>query len=57
VKRAAHFIKINDLACGDNAVIPVVARPTVQALNNKLQARISGWDSNLWNIEEWYKDA
>ena len=57
VKRAAHFIKINDLACGDNAVIPVVARPTVQAINSKLQARISGWDSNLWNIEEWYKDA
>jgi peptide/nickel transport system substrate-binding protein len=57
VKRAAHFIKINDLACNDNAVIPVVARPTVQALNNRLQARISGWDSNLWNIEEWYKDA
>jgi peptide/nickel transport system substrate-binding protein len=57
VKRAAHFIKINDLACGDNVIIPVVARPMVQALNNKLQARISGWDSNLWNIEEWYKDA
>jgi peptide/nickel transport system substrate-binding protein len=57
VKRAAHFIKINDLITGDNIIIPVVARPTVQALNNKLQARISGWDSNLWNLEDWYKDA
>jgi peptide/nickel transport system substrate-binding protein len=57
VKRAAHFIKINDLVTGDNIIIGVVARPTVQALNNKLQARISGWDSNLWNLEDWYKDA
>src|ERR1051325_10291959 len=29
VKRAAHFIKINDLACNDHAVVPVVYRPTV----------------------------
>jgi peptide/nickel transport system substrate-binding protein len=57
VKRAAHFIKINDLVIGDNAIIGVVARPTVQAINNKLQARISGWDSNLYNLEDWYKDA
>jgi peptide/nickel transport system substrate-binding protein len=57
VKRAAHFIKINDLVTADNIIIPVVARPTVQAINNKLQARISGWDSNLWNLEDWYKDA
>jgi len=57
VKRAAHFIKINDLVTGDYIIVPVVARPTVQALNNKLQARISGWDSNLYNLEDWYKDA
>jgi peptide/nickel transport system substrate-binding protein len=57
VKRAAHFIKINDLVTGENAIIPVVARPTVQALNSKLQARISGWDSNLYNLEDWYKEA
>jgi peptide/nickel transport system substrate-binding protein len=57
VKRAAHFIKINDLVTGDNIIIPVVARPKVQAINSKLQARMSGWDSNLWNLEEWYKDA
>ena len=58
VKRAAHFIKINDLACNDHAVIPVVYRPTVQALSNKLRGAIaSGWDSNFWDLHNWYKEG
>jgi len=58
VKRAAHFIKINDLACNDHAVIPVVYRPTVQALSNKLRGSYaSGWDSNFWDLHNWYKEA
>ena len=55
VKRAAHFIKINDLACGDHAVIPVVYRPRVQARSNTLAARGSGWDSDFWNLQDWYR--
>ena len=58
VKRAALFIKMNDLACGDHAVIPVVYRPRVQA--SRTQARRShgsGWDSDFWNVQDWYKDA
>jgi peptide/nickel transport system substrate-binding protein len=57
VKRAAHFIKINDLACGDHAVIPVVYRPRVQAISNKLKSRGSGWDSDFWNLQDWYKEG
>jgi peptide/nickel transport system substrate-binding protein len=57
VKRAAHFIRINDLACGEQAVIPVVYRPRVTALSNKLQAPLSGWDNDLWLLSDWYKDA
>jgi len=58
VKRAAHFVKINDLACNDHAVIPVVYRPTVQALSSKLRgAYASGWDSNFWDLHNWYKEA
>src|SRR5256714_2649076 len=57
VKRAAHFIKINDLACNDHAIVPVVYRPTVQALANKLGgATSSGWDSNFWDLHNWYKE-
>jgi peptide/nickel transport system substrate-binding protein len=57
VKRAAYLIKINDLACNDHAVIPVVYRPRVSALNGKLHAQVSGWDSDFGNLKDWYKDA
>jgi peptide/nickel transport system substrate-binding protein len=58
VKRAAHFIKINDLACNDHAVVSVVYRPTVQAVASKLRGAISsGWDSNFWDLQNWYKEA
>ncbi|MBV8840047.1 MAG: peptide ABC transporter substrate-binding protein [Alphaproteobacteria bacterium] len=57
VKRAALLIKVNDLACNDHAVIPVVYRPRVQAVNSKLVARPSGWDSDFWDLPNWYKEA
>jgi len=57
VKRAAMFIKLNDLACNDMAVIPVVYRPRVAAISSKLHASISGWDNDLWALKDWYRDA
>src|SRR5437660_6961360 len=48
VKRAALFIRMNDLVCNDPVVIPVVNRPKVQAVSNKLHAPGSGWDNDLW---------
>ena len=57
VKRTAMFIKLNDLAVGDHAVIPIVMRPTVTAANSKLKASMSGWDNNTWDIQNWFKEA
>ena len=57
VKRAALYIKVNDLACGDQAVIPVVYRPRVSAVGSKLRGHVSGWDSDLGDLKDWYKDA
>jgi peptide/nickel transport system substrate-binding protein len=57
VKRAALFIRMNDLVCGDNAVIPVVYRPRVSGQNSKLVAPLSGWDNDFWNLKDWYKEA
>ncbi len=57
VKRAALFIRMNDLVCNDHPVIPVVNRPKVEALANKLHAPGSGWDNDLWNLKDWYRDA
>jgi ATPase subunit of ABC transporter with duplicated ATPase domains len=56
VKRAALFIKMNDLVCSDNYVIPVVYRPRVSAAVLKLAAPLSGWDNDLWALPHWYKD-
>ncbi len=57
VKRAAMFIKLNDMVVNDQVVIPVVARPGVAAMNEKLVAVMSGWDNNTWDIQDWYKEA
>jgi peptide/nickel transport system substrate-binding protein len=57
VKRAALFIRMNDLACGSQAVIPIVNRPKVSAVSHKLHASISGWDNDLCTLADWYRDA
>jgi peptide/nickel transport system substrate-binding protein len=57
VKRAALFVRMNDLACGDQAVIPVVYRPRVAAISSKLKADISGWDTDMGNLKEWFREA
>ena len=57
VKRAALLIKCNELAVNNQAVIPVVNRPGVVAMNGKLVAEISGWDTNTWDLQNWFKEA
>ena len=57
VKRAALFIRMNDLAIQNRVVIPVVYRPRVAAVSNKLHAPLSGWDNDLWLLKDWYRDA
>lgn len=57
VKRAAMFIKLNDLVCSDAFIQPVVYRPRPSAAVNKLVTQLSGWDNDLWALAHWYKDA
>ena len=57
VKRASMFIKMNDLAVGDHTVIPVVARPRVAGVANRLNAPTSAWDSDMWMLRDWYREA
>jgi peptide/nickel transport system substrate-binding protein len=57
VKRAAMFIAMDDMVIKDVVVIPVVTRPTVAAVGGKLHAPLSGWDSNLYAVQDWYRDA
>ncbi len=56
VKRAAWFIKMNDLVVADY-VLPLLHRAQVSAINGKLEAPASGWDNSLAFLAEWYKQA
>jgi peptide/nickel transport system substrate-binding protein len=57
VRRAALLIKLNELAVNDHVVIPVVARPIVTAVKNKLVVELSGWDNNTWDLPNWYTET
>ena len=57
VKRAALFIRMNDLVSSDGYVQPLVFRPRVSAAAHKLVAPLSGWDVDMWAIAHWYRDA
>src|SRR5919106_280659 len=58
VKRAAMFIRMNDLVIDSVVVIPVLWRSVISAVSNKLKGtEVSGWDSNLWNLANWTREA
>jgi peptide/nickel transport system substrate-binding protein len=57
VKRAAILIKCNEMVVNDQVVIPVVSRPDVAAVKNRLMVDLTGWDSNTWDLGSWYIDA
>ena len=57
VKRAAMFIRMNDLVINDGFIIPVVFRPRVSAANSRLTAHLSGWDNDTWALAHWFKEA
>jgi peptide/nickel transport system substrate-binding protein len=57
VKRAAMFIKMNELVIQNVVVIPVVFRPRVAAVANTLRMEQSGWDSDFWSVQNWYREG
>jgi peptide/nickel transport system substrate-binding protein len=53
-ERATIVKKLNDKLVGDGVVIPLVFRGAVSAFSNRLAGiRMSGWDSELWNVADW----
>jgi peptide/nickel transport system substrate-binding protein len=58
VKRAALFIRMNDLVVQNAVVIPLIWRNWVSGVSHKLKGTdISGWDSSFWNLARWYREA
>ena len=56
-RRAALFIRMNDLVVASGAVIPVVQRARVEAVSRDLQVEISPWFSPLWSLATWHRRA
>jgi peptide/nickel transport system substrate-binding protein len=58
VKRATLFIAMNDLLVNDVVVIPFVWRNEVVAVGHALRGlELTTWDSNLWDLAYWYRQA
>jgi peptide/nickel transport system substrate-binding protein len=57
VKRAALYIRMNDLAIEGRAVIPVINASRVSGIGKKLVAPISGWSLTLGLFQDWYRDT
>ena len=57
IKRAALFIKLNDLTVNDQVQIPVVARLGAAGVAHSLKLELSGWDNNTFDLANWYKEA
>jgi peptide/nickel transport system substrate-binding protein len=57
VKRSAMYIKLNDLVVTDNYILPLLRRPKVSATAGNLKLPVSGWDNDLWQIHNWYRET
>src|SRR5712691_2336728 len=57
VKRAAMYIKLNEMVVGDNYIQPIISRARVAAVKGSVTAHFSGWDNDLWQIASWYRDT
>jgi len=57
VKRAAMFIRMNDIVCNDVAMVPVVYRPSVDGLSRSISAPMTGWDLGLAAVHDWYRES
>jgi len=58
VKRAALFIKMNDMVIQQVVVIPVLWRNGVSAASTRLRGMdLTGWDSTFWRLPYWYRQA
>ncbi len=57
IEARAELIKaMNDILIENGALIPLVFRGSVSAHSNSLGGvDMNGWDSEMWNIQDWYR--
>ena len=54
-KRAALLIKVNEIFCEANVILPILSRKKVVAVANSISHDHSGWDVDTWNLAAWYR--
>ena len=56
-RRAALFVRMNDMVIENNVVIPLVSAKESAAVSNKLRMTLSGWESHLSLLKDWYREG
>jgi peptide/nickel transport system substrate-binding protein len=58
VKRAALFIRMNDLVIQSGILVPIVLRAKAAAISNRLRGvEHNAFDLDFWNLPFWYREA
>lgn len=55
-KRAALLIRVNEIFCDANVILPLIARTRIAAAANNLVLTFSGWDVDTWSLASWYRN-
>lgn len=53
MRRAALFIRLNDLVVGSQYIIPLLNQRAVNGHLNNLRPVPGGWDNTLWPPRDW----
>jgi len=57
-KRTQILIQLNDILVNEGVIIPLIHRTGITAASNSLQGvKLSAWESNVWLIKDWYRQA
>ena len=58
IEARAELVKaMNDILIENGAIIPLVFRGSVSAHSNSLGGvDMNGWDSEMWNVQDWYRE-
>lgn len=57
VKRAALFIRMNDLLVRERFILPLLFRPNVTGVGTRMQTQLTGWGNDTGSLHSWYRDA
>jgi len=55
-KRAALLIRVNEIFCEANVILPLISRTRIAAAANNLVPNFSGWDVDTWSLASWYRN-